>query len=94
MKSGKNNRYDCIIFSDPEEMISCPYNKAHQIRRKRIQFHLVKCKKNYPDSNLQTCFYNTVHKIPEPEMKVKNGSFFLTKCIWGFVAVSPWNLSG
>lgn len=35
-----------------------------------MQFHLVKCKKNYPDTNLQECIYNSVHKIPEPEMKV------------------------
>ena len=28
-----------------DELITCPYNKFHQIRPSRIQYHLLKCKK-------------------------------------------------
>lgn len=85
------------LFSlrDPEETVSCPYNKAHQIIRKRMQTHLVKCSKNYQDTNLQVCIYNAVHKVPEPEMKVDiHGSLLLHRALLYFVvSVSLRNLS-
>ncbi|KAJ8941152.1 hypothetical protein NQ318_004272 [Aromia moschata] len=54
---------------DPEEMIICPYNHAHHIRRCRMNTHLVKCKKSYPDTKLVECEFNFNHKIPEPELQ-------------------------
>lgn len=30
---------------DPEDILICPYNNAHAIRAKRMQHHLVKCRK-------------------------------------------------
>lgn len=30
---------------DPEEMVPCPYDKVHMIRAKRMQYHLMKCRK-------------------------------------------------
>ncbi|KAJ8985643.1 hypothetical protein NQ317_015139 [Molorchus minor] len=57
------------IFFDPEEKIMCPYNRAHHIRRSRMNTHLVKCKKNYPDAKLIECDFNVDHKIPEPELQ-------------------------
>ena len=47
-----------------EETISCPYNPSHQITRKIIQKHLVKCRRNHPDTDLVICSFNSTHHIP------------------------------
>jgi len=52
---------------DWEKTITCPYNPAHQITEGRIQFHLVKCRKNHPSSDHVVCPYNASHHIPKPE---------------------------
>ena len=28
-----------------EELVTCPYNKFHKIKKSRIQYHILKCKK-------------------------------------------------
>lgn len=53
-----------------EDIIECPYNKAHQILKHRFQTHLVKCSKNYPDVKKVRCPFNAVHLINEPELAV------------------------
>jgi len=52
-----------------EETLTCPYNPSHQITRKRMQVHLVKCRKNHPDVDFVTCKYNSCHHIAKPELK-------------------------
>jgi len=52
---------------DWEKTITCPYNPSHQITVERIQFHLVKCRKNHPQSDNVICPYNASHHIPKPE---------------------------
>ena len=47
-----------------EETISCPYNPSHQITQKIIQKHLVKCRRNHPDTDLVICSFNSTHHIP------------------------------
>nr|CAI5835179.1 unnamed protein product [Callosobruchus analis] len=47
----------------------CPYNPAHYILRKRMNTHLVKCKRSYPESKLVECDFNMLHKVPEPELR-------------------------
>nr|CAH7738948.1 unnamed protein product [Callosobruchus chinensis] len=47
----------------------CPYNSAHYILRKRMNTHLVKCKRSYPEAKLVECDFNMLHKIPEPELR-------------------------
>ncbi|XP_044259709.1 gametocyte-specific factor 1 homolog [Tribolium madens] len=54
---------------DPEEKILCPYNKSHHIRRCKMAFHLVKCKKNYGEQKMVPCDFNATHMIPEPELR-------------------------
>ncbi|XP_054730111.1 uncharacterized protein LOC129238909 [Anastrepha obliqua] len=49
------------------DMVLCPYNKAHQLLRRRLQSHLIKCRQNYPQLELQKCPFNATHHIPEPE---------------------------
>ena len=29
---------------DPEDLLACPYENAHMIRAKRMQYHLIKCR--------------------------------------------------
>ena len=52
---------------DWEKTITCPYNSAHQITIERIQWHLVKCRRNHPTSDHVICPYNASHHIPKPE---------------------------
>lgn len=52
---------------DWEKTITCPYNPSHQITVERIQFHLVKCRKNHPGSDLKVCPFNASHHVPAPE---------------------------
>jgi len=52
---------------DWEKTITCPYNPSHQITVERIQWHLVKCRKNHPTSDHVVCPYNASHHVPKPE---------------------------
>jgi len=52
---------------DSEETITCPYNPSHQILPKRIQIHLVKCRKNHPNSDVEICPFNSSHHVPKSE---------------------------
>ncbi|XP_044259708.1 gametocyte-specific factor 1 homolog [Tribolium madens] len=54
---------------DPEEKITCPYNSSHHIRRCKMHFHLVKCKKNYGEQKMVTCDFNSTHLIPKLELR-------------------------
>ena len=50
-----------------EKTVTCPYNPAHQITMERIQTHLVKCRRNHPDTDMVICPYNASHHVPKPE---------------------------
>jgi len=43
--------------------------KFHQIKRSRIQYHILKCSKNHPDTELVICPYNATHQFPEHERR-------------------------
>ncbi|XP_048449627.1 gametocyte-specific factor 1, partial [Rhincodon typus] len=60
-----------MSFIDPDDLLQCPYDKNHQIRACRFPYHLVKCRKNFPDKarNLESCPFNARHRIPKAEMK-------------------------
>ncbi|NXP50668.1 GTSF1 factor, partial [Heliornis fulica] len=62
---------------DPERLIQCPYNKYHQIRACRLPYHLVKCKKSYPEvaKKLATCPFNACHLVPQGDL-----GDHITKC--------------
>lgn len=53
-----------------EEKIICPYDRSHEIRRGRFQFHLQKCRKNHPCDEMVQCLYNASHVIPKVEEQV------------------------
>ena len=48
-----------------EKTTTCPYNPAHQITIERIQSHLIKCRRNHPNSNHVICPFNASHHIPQ-----------------------------
>jgi len=50
-----------------EKTVTCPYNPAHQITIERIQWHLVKCRKQHNTSEFIVCPYNASHHVPKPE---------------------------
>lgn len=52
------------------ELVECPYNKAHQLLKSRIQTHLIKCRKSYPKVQKVQCPFNVTHLINEPELDV------------------------
>jgi len=52
-----------------ENLVTCPYNKFHQIRNSRIRYHIIKCQKNNPHINLLVCPYNATHRFREEEEK-------------------------
>ena len=45
------------------KLVTCPYNRAHQIRPERIHYHLVKCAKQHPEADLVICPYNATHHV-------------------------------
>ena len=54
---------------DPEALIQCPYEKVHMIRRKRMPYHLQKCRRNYQGQAFKVCPFNARHEVPEPEYR-------------------------
>lgn len=58
---------------DPNDMVQCPYNKAHKMLRKKLQQHILKCREYYKDEvELLVCPFNKTHLIPEPEYVVSS----------------------
>uniref|UniRef100_A0A6E8W8L5 CHHC U11-48K-type domain-containing protein n=1 Tax=Anopheles coluzzii TaxID=1518534 RepID=A0A6E8W8L5_ANOCL len=51
-------------------VVVCPYNNAHQILAERLQKHLVKCRRQYPNAKITACPFNNAHHIPEQELKL------------------------
>ncbi|CAH1642786.1 unnamed protein product [Spodoptera littoralis] len=52
----------------PHDLISCPYNKAHQVEHYKMHVHLQKCRKQYPGSGLVSCPFNATHVVNEVEL--------------------------
>uniref|UniRef100_A0A1B6MFQ8 CHHC U11-48K-type domain-containing protein n=1 Tax=Graphocephala atropunctata TaxID=36148 RepID=A0A1B6MFQ8_9HEMI len=52
-----------------EKLVICPYDKSHEVRLGRMQFHLDKCRKNFPSSEMVRCPFNSVHLIAKVEQE-------------------------
>jgi len=49
------------------QLLTCPYNGAHKIRPERMQYHLIKCRKQFPEAALVVCPYNATHHVPRAD---------------------------
>ncbi|KAK9507389.1 hypothetical protein O3M35_007255 [Rhynocoris fuscipes] len=54
------------------EVVQCPFNKSHVVRSHRIQYHIVKCLKNYKGSKVP-CPFNASEYIDPDEMMMHLG---------------------
>lgn len=53
-----------------DELLQCPYEKAHRIMPPAMSKHLFKCRKNHPNHKFVTCPFNESHHVPAPELKL------------------------
>ena len=54
-----------------EDLVVCPYDPAHMIRRTRMAYHLIKCKEQHPGVDLAVCPYNATHQFPVEQEKAR-----------------------
>ncbi|XP_076634633.1 uncharacterized protein LOC143348377 [Colletes latitarsis] len=59
--------YGYLKLLDP--VVICPYNKNHLIVRSRIQKHIMKCEKQYPEHYKVMCPYNATHRLFKNELE-------------------------
>ncbi|KOB67932.1 Protein D7 [Operophtera brumata] len=52
----------------PRQLMTCPYNKAHQVEQYRMHIHLQKCRKQYPNEAVSVCPFDATHIIRDVEM--------------------------
>jgi len=55
-------------YNEDDDLQVCPYNPSHTILRHRFGNHLIKCKKQYPNTPMKTCRFNSLHIIHRNEM--------------------------
>lgn len=56
-------------INNPEDLIECPYEKAHMIRACRMQYHLIKCRKQHDATEFVTCPFNARHEVYKVEAR-------------------------
>lgn len=71
------------------DLLICPYDNTHVIRKERISRHLIKCAKNNKTvlKNFTSCEYNHTHKI-----KRGDGSKHYKRCEEKRRIVDGWNV--
>uniref|UniRef100_A0A8C5M4V7 CHHC U11-48K-type domain-containing protein n=1 Tax=Leptobrachium leishanense TaxID=445787 RepID=A0A8C5M4V7_9ANUR len=55
---------------DSEELVQCPYDKNHKIRRHRLQYHIVKCRENNLKADMRACPFNARHVVPRRDYEL------------------------
>ena len=56
------------LLPDDETRL-CPYNKTHEILVTRWDVHLIKCRKQHPNSGIVICKFVSSHHIPKEEIE-------------------------
>ncbi|XP_076648892.1 uncharacterized protein LOC143356799 [Halictus rubicundus] len=59
--------YRYLKLVDP--VVTCPYNNLHLIARSRLQKHIVKCEKNYPEHYKIMCPFDATHRLDKSELE-------------------------
>ncbi|KAI0978228.1 hypothetical protein GJ496_005607 [Pomphorhynchus laevis] len=52
----------------PPGMSICPYDSSHIVNDLRYPAHVIKCRKNHPEIELVSCFYNARHLVPQRKL--------------------------
>lgn len=47
------------------QLVACPFNSSHRVLESRLQYHITKCMKNYP--NYVLCPYNSCHQVKKED---------------------------
>ncbi|KAH6928297.1 hypothetical protein HPB50_014061 [Hyalomma asiaticum] len=47
-----------------DDLVVCPYNGQHKVKRGRLDIHISKCRKNIPRCRLRPCAFNPGHNAP------------------------------
>ncbi|KAL9884964.1 gametocyte-specific factor 1 homolog [Glossina fuscipes fuscipes] len=55
---------------ESEELLQCPYDKAHQILESRMQVHLGRCRRNHAAVPKVLCPFNVTHILNKPELEL------------------------
>lgn len=50
------------VILDADMMRQCPYDSSHQVRSKKFEYHLIKCKKNH-SMTVDICPFNAKHVV-------------------------------
>ncbi|XP_076670548.1 uncharacterized protein LOC143369924 [Andrena cerasifolii] len=59
--------YRCQKLLDP--VVICPYDEKHLIFKSRLQKHIVKCEKKYPEHYKVMCPYNATHRLFKSQLE-------------------------
>lgn len=52
-----------------DDLLICPYNKSHEIQPHKMQAHLIKCRKQYPNVKLNQCPFNSNHLLRKEDFQ-------------------------
>nr|XP_037270101.1 gametocyte-specific factor 1-like [Rhipicephalus microplus] len=47
-----------------DDLVQCPYDPKHRVKRTRIDIHRSKCKKTVGQPCLRPCLFNATHLVP------------------------------
>ncbi|KAH7938209.1 hypothetical protein HPB49_021743 [Dermacentor silvarum] len=47
-----------------DDLVKCPYNPFHKVKRGRLNIHMTKCRKEHPRYRLKPCPFTTDHMAP------------------------------
>ncbi|KAG6464435.1 hypothetical protein O3G_MSEX014507 [Manduca sexta] len=59
----------------PNQLMTCPYQMAHQVEHYRMHIHLQKCRKQHPNCKKVSCPFDATHVINDVEL-----DFHVTVC--------------
>ncbi|XP_067126344.1 gametocyte-specific factor 1 homolog [Centruroides vittatus] len=53
--------------TDKDELVSCPYDPVHKVKKSRLQLHIAKCQKRNAEEEKRICPFNALHHISPAE---------------------------
>ncbi|XP_075155375.1 gametocyte-specific factor 1 homolog [Haematobia irritans] len=66
------------------ELLQCPYEVSHLIMRKRMQVHLIRCRRSHPKAEVVTCPFNVTHRVNKLELEWHLSTCFERKTFENF----------